>query len=659
MTSPRRPRMTSTPLFAGILLFLGGLYCVGCGASGPGAGASEPAEPAGSAKIYGAETLFTTVSAFGTSISHDDSQLLLTSDESGVFNVYAQPLSGGTAVPLTRSVDNPVFGVAWFPEDDRFLYRRDQGGNEVTHVFVRELDGSDADLMPGAQARSTFAGFSHDLRSMYLASNSRDPRFMDLYVCELPAAKAQRSSGPYDFRLLFQNNGGYSLGPISDDGQWMSVQLMHSNADNDLYLVDLTQPTNEPQHITPHEGAVSHQAKDFSADSKHLFFTSDEGSEFQRVLDFDIVQGASRPAFEGDWDVMAYQFSYSGRYLSISQNADASTELTVLDTRLGKPVKLPRIPNGDITNVSFSCSERKMTFGVNGDTSPTNLYVVDLGTQQLTQLTDTLNPAVNRNDLVESKVVRYPSFDRIEIPAILLKPKGASKTAKVPAVVFVHGGPGGQTRKGYRADIQFLVNHGYAVLAVNNRGSSGYGKTFFHLDDRRHGEDDLADCIHGRRYLESLCWVDGDRVAIMGGSYGGYMVAAALAFEPDAFDVGIDIFGVTNWLRTLESIPSWWSAQREALYAELGNPETDRERLRRISPLFHAQQIVKPLMVVQGKNDPRVLQVESDELVAAVRKNNVPVDYIVFDDEGHGFQNRKNRITAAEGYARFLETHLK
>jgi dipeptidyl aminopeptidase/acylaminoacyl peptidase len=178
------------------------------------------------------------------------------------------------------------------------------------------------------------------------------------------------------------------------------------------------------------------------------------------------------------------------------------------------------------------------------------------------------------------------------------------------------------------------------------------------MDDKKHGDVDLKDCVWGRKYLEGLSWVDGERVGIIGGSYGGYMVAAALAFEPDAFDVGIDIFGVTNWVRTLNSIPPWWESFKESLYAEMGDPATDGERHKAISPLFHAKNIIKPLLVVQGKNDPRVLQPESDELVEAVRKNGVPVEYVLFPDEGHGFRKRDNRIKASDSFVEFLELHL-
>ncbi|KXB08218.1 peptidase S9, partial [candidate division MSBL1 archaeon SCGC-AAA382M17] len=274
-------------------------------------------------------------------------------------------------------------------------------------------------------------------------------------------------------------------------------------------------------------------------------------------------------------------------------------------------------------------------------------------------LTNTLNPDINTKDLVEEEVVHYESFDGMEIPAILYKPHQASDENKIPALVWVHGGPGGQSRIGYHAPIQFLVNHGYAVIAVNNRGSSGYGKSFYKADDRKHGDEDLKDCIYAKNYLAQTGWADTSRVGIIGGSYGGYMVAAALTFTPNAFDVGVDIFGVTNWLRTLRSIPDWWESQRKALYKELGNPYEDSTYLKKISPLFHAENIQKPIMVLQGANDPRVLKSESDEIVEKARQNDVPVEYVVFEDEGHGFTKKENEIEAWGKILKFLNQYLK
>jgi dipeptidyl aminopeptidase/acylaminoacyl peptidase len=212
---------------------------------------------------------------------------------------------------------------------------------------------------------------------------------------------------------------------------------------------------------------------------------------------------------------------------------------------------------------------------------------------------------------------------------------------------------------GYNALTQALVNHGYVVFDINNRGSSGYGKTFFTMDDRKHGEADLGDVVASKTMLIATGKVDPQRIGIIGGSYGGYMVLAALTLQPDAFATGVDLFGISNWVRTLESIPPWWGSQRDALYAEMGDPKADGERLRRISPLFNAARIHAPLMVLQGENDPRVLKRESDEIVEAARKNGVPVEYIVFPDEGHGFVKKDNEIRGYSAVIEFLDKYLK
>jgi dipeptidyl aminopeptidase/acylaminoacyl peptidase len=270
------------------------------------------------------------------------------------------------------------------------------------------------------------------------------------------------------------------------------------------------------------------------------------------------------------------------------------------------------------------------------------------------------HPEINPGDLVSAEVVRFKSFDSLDIPAVYYKPLTAARKNKVPALVWVHGGPGGQSRVGYSALIQYLVNHGYAILAVNNRGSSGYGKTFYKMDDRNHGDTDLKDCIWGKEWLQTRDYIDTAKIGIIGGSYGGFMTMAAMTSAPDEFKVGVNLFGVTNWLRTLKSTPSWWASFRNALFQEMGDPFTaDSVRLYNISPLFHAEKVKNPVMVLQGANDPRVLQVESDEMVAAVKKNNVPVEYVVFSDEGHGFVKKENEIKGYGQVLEFLDKYLK
>jgi dipeptidyl aminopeptidase/acylaminoacyl peptidase len=299
-----------------------------------------------------------------------------------------------------------------------------------------------------------------------------------------------------------------------------------------------------------------------------------------------------------------------------------------------------------------------MSFYVNGSRSPNTLYLYDFDAKRYSTLIYTLNPEINPQDLVAAERIRYKSFDGMEIPAIVYKPFQAGPSEKAPAVVWVHGGPGGQTTLHYNPLFQYLVNHGYVLIAVNNRGSSGYGKTFYRSDNHKHGQADLADCVEAKKWLAATGYTDTSRIGIMGGSYGGFMVLAALTFQPDAFALGVDMFGVSNWLRTLKSFPSWWDPYKEALYREIGNPDTEEPYLRSISPLFHADKIVKPLMVLQGKNDPRVLKAESDDIVSALEKRHIPVEYLVFDDEGHGFVKKENQIKGYSAILGFLDKYL-
>jgi dipeptidyl aminopeptidase/acylaminoacyl peptidase len=413
------------------------------------------------------------------------------------------------------------------------------------------------------------------------------------------------------------------------------------------------------KHLTPHQGQVANQVASFDPAGKALYYLTNEGGEFARVKRYVLASGVHEEVEKADWDVQYTTFSKHGRYRVTAINEDGRTAIRLHDLKEGKPVALPQLPAADITSVVVSPSEKRLAFYVNGDRSPSNLYIYTLGEASPRRLTDTLNKEIDAEDLVESEVVRFKARDGVVVPNILWKPQQASAAAKAPALVWVHGGPGGQTRKGYSALIQYLVNHGYVVLGINNRGSSGYGQTFFTADDQKHGKEPLWDCVDAKAYLQSLPYVDKDRIGIIGGSYGGYMVLAALAFQPEVFGVGVDIFGVSNWVRTLESIPSWWEAQRLALYKEIGDPVKQKDMLVATSPVFHADKIRRPLIVLQGANDPRVIQPESDDIVASVKKSGVPVEYIVFPDEGHGFTKRPNQIKGYGAIREFLDRYLK
>ena len=619
--------------------------------------ACQPAadEPAATVAQYDAATFHQTTSfglasSAGFAWSADDSRILISSDETGVFNAYAVDPATGDREALTASDTNATFAVSWFPGDDRAVVTADSGGNEISHIYVRELDGRLNDITPGENVRAQFLGWSPDGGDMWVMTNERDQSAMDIYAYDTLS---------YESGVVFQNDDALQIGDVSPDGRWLALVRNRTSADSDILLVDLASGDATPRLITEHEGNIAYGVYTFTPDSSALVYATDEHGEFNQAWTYDLATGETAPLIEADWDVQFVIYSPSGRYRVSGINADARTEVSILDTQTGSDLALPELPAGDLGSVRFSRDESRIAFLIDSATSPSNLHVVDLASQAHAQLTNALNPAISEAEMVDAQVVRFESFDGLEIPGILYRPHGASVDNPVPALVWVHGGPGGQSRIGYSATIQHLVNHGYAVYAANNRGSSGYGKTFFHLDDRRHGEEDLMDIVSAGEWLRQQDWVNADQVGVIGGSYGGFMTAAALTFHPDAFEVGINIFGVTNWERTLASIPPWWESFREALYDEMGDPATDAERHRAISPLFHAHQITKPMLVVQGANDPRVLQVESDELVAAIEANGVPVEYVLFPDEGHGFRRRENRITASEAFVSFLDEYLR
>ena len=608
---------------------------------------AETKDVAQNVKEYSIEQIMDNERVFGGSFSSDKSKLLITSNRSGIFNMYTVPTKGGDYTPITKSDSISIYAVSFFPEDDRILYRMDNNGDEIFHLFVKNIDGTSTELTTKKGARASFFEWAKDKKSFFYESNERDSRYMDLYEMNLET---------FASKIIYKNEKGYNISELSDDKNYVTLGKSINTNDDDLYVYNLT--TKKLAKINT--VLSKNNAQEFSSDNSVLYYTTDAGAEFSYLMKYNLADGKREKVFEKSWDVSGSYLTHNGTYRVTYMNEDAKNAIEIQDVTSGKNIELPNFENQSITNVGFSRDETKMRLYVGGSNTPSNLYVYDLATKDLKQLTNTLNKTVDINDMVSAKVVRYKSFDGTTIPAIYYLPHQASATKKVPALVWVHGGPGGQSRQSFRPLIQYLVNHGYAVLAVNNRGSSGYGKTFYKMDDQNHGEGDLQDCVEGKNWLASQTEIDGDKIGIIGGSYGGYMTMAALTYAPEEFDVGVNIYGVTNWVRTLKNIPPWWESFKDALYLELGNPHTaDSVRLKRISPLFHTDKVTKPLMVLQGAKDPRVLQIESDEIVAGVKKNGVPVEYVLFEDEGHGFVKKENQIEANSRILKFLDQYLK
>ncbi len=600
----------------------------------------------GPSATYTMEQFVKTMSIDGGSFNHDETKLLVRSNESGVFNVYEMDLATGNHTPVTEG-EETTFAVAYMPNDDRILFTRDKDGSENNHLFLRELDGTVRDLTTGDETKEVFAGFHPDLSSFFTQNNQRDPRFFDLF---------QWDAQTLDKTLVYQNEDGFDPFDVTADGRWIVLTRFNTTNDSDILVADM-KTGGDPYLVSEHSGEATFRPHALSPDNRYLYYSTNDGGEFLVLKRYDLAAGTHEEVYATDWDVSFAYFSLTGQYRVIGTNEDGYTKVRI--TREGQEIQLKGLPDGTVSRIAISHSEKLMKVTVSSDTMPGNMFLINLDTGDVRQLTDTLNPEINANDLVASSVVRFQARDGMTIPGPIYKPIGASAENKVPVMLWIHGGPGGQTRAGYSGEKQFLVNNGYALFAVNNRGSSGYGKSFLAADDRRHGREPLWDCVDAKEYLKTLDWVDPDRIGIMGGSYGGYMTLAALAFEPEEFTCGVDIFGVANWLLTLENIPPYWESFRKALYDEIGHPTEDAAFLRETSPVFHGDKITRPLLILQGANDPRVLQRESDDMVAAIRAGGGTVDYLVFEDEGHGFRKSANRVKGFNATLEFLDTHLK
>ncbi len=629
--------MTHTRLFVFVSLLFIILSC------------NQHEESAKMPKQYTSEQLRNNMAIEAAGFNKDETKLLVDDNSTGIFNVYLLNISDTSLQPLTASKKESFFAVDLLPGTDKFIFTHDEGGNENDHLYLMSQgDTAAKDLTPWSNSKNSFFDWSADKRSMYISSNRRNPKFFDIWKLD---------TATWTPTLLYQNDSNLTASLISKTERYIALQKNITTDKNDLYLYDRT---NKRTKRISNDNEATWNAAALEKNDSIFYYTTNDGSEFSYIVKYNINTDKSEKFYEDNWDVLGMNLSENEKYHTLFVNEDGKNKILLFDHTTSQPINFPDIRDGDVQNIIISPSETTLALSVGSSTSPTNIYTYDLAKKELKQLTSTLNKEVDENDLVKAEVIRFPSFDGKDIPAIYYEPLQASKNNKVGALVWVHGGPGGQSRVGFSNSIQYLVNHGYAVLAVNNRGSSGYGKTFYKLDNKDHGYGDLKDCIWAKNWLASQAYIDSNAIGIYGGSYGGNMVLNALCLHPDEFKVGVDLFGVANWLRTLRSIPPYWESFKKALYEEMGDPNTkDSVLLKATSPLYNYQNINKPLIVFQGVNDVRVLKVESDEIVDGVKKNGVPVEYIVFPDEGHGFTKKEDLVTTDTKTLEFLEKYMK
>lgn len=588
------------------------------------------------------------------SFSHDEKLVAYLSDEGGRTDVWIQPVEGGKATQLTH-VSGFVMSFAFSPAEDRLVYEADVGGDELPHLFLTDSKGtSPKDLTADYPAgrRTAFVEWADDGKSFLFLSSLRDERYLDLMEYRLATGTSER---------LWESSGSLELAAVSRDHRRFVVNETLSDANSNLYLVERGpkgRPAAKPVLLTRHDGDVLFQAQALSRDGRTLFYTSDEGREFAALHAMDLKRRASRPVARPDWDVEGAGFSHAFEYFFVTTNVDGQLRLDVENAATRAKVALPEAPpGGSWVPLTTSTSDRYLGVRLQGDGSPSAPYVIDLRRKTARKVIDPLPPSLAGRRMVVGRSVRIPSFDGREVPAFVYRPEGAGP---FPAVIEVHGGPTAQSRREFSGLRQYWVSKGYVVLVPNVRGSTGYGKSYTRLDNLDLGGGPLKDVVACKQWLVKQANVDGDKVVVYGGSYGGYMALAAATFAPEEFAALIDYCGVSDLKSLVESFPPYWAAAASFIYKKFGdpkNPEHARYQHDR-SPIHFVDRIVRPLMVIQGDRDPRVKKDQSDRMVAAIEARRVPVHYLVVKGEGHGFSKTENIVTAFTSADRFLDRYI-
>ncbi len=598
------------------------------------------------AQTYTIEQYLNIRSATAPTVSPDGKFIAYLTDITGTNQVWKVGIVSGCPEQLTF-FDERVQFISWNPKDKYWiLFGKDIGGNEHTQLFLLKSDGSEIRrLTHKDNVIYNFGAWSGDGTMFAFASNERNRAFFDVYVMNIKTGKVE---------LVWQNDGNNSVVAWSPDNKYILVSQNRSSFDNDLYLIEYE--TRKVYNITPHTEPARYIGAEFSKDSKRIYLLSDQGKEFLSIAYIDLPTGKLNYIYGTNWDVGSIELSKDGKWLAFILNVNGYSEVYSLNLAT-KAVKKLNFPKGGIIGgLRFTPDGRKIIFTYQSPVKNQDIYYYDVVAGNYKQITRSSTAGIPPSSFVEAQLVRFKSFDGLEIPGYLYLPKNAKKDGSLPAIVSIHGGPEAQELPRFSALYQYFVNNGYVVYAPNIRGSTGYGKTYASLDNTTRRKDAIKDVSMIPEFLKSTGYIDPAKIAVYGGSYGGYMTLSAVTFYPDLWAAGVDLVGISNFLTFLRNTGAWRQKHR---MAEYGDPEKEADFLKEISPFYHVDKIKAPLMIIQGANDPRVPKSESDQIVESIKSRGGVVEYLVFEDEGHGLAKLKNRIKAYKAIVDFLDKYVK
>ncbi len=587
----------------------------------------------------------------GLAFTRDGAHVLFVSNMSGQFNLWRVPVDGGWPDQLTSFTEQTVRLIAVSPKEDTIVLCADRDGDEFHQLFVLDSAAGWPEQITDEPEVQHFVGggaFSPDGTKLAYSSNARTPTDVEVWIRDLETG---------DTRNLF-GEGMYAFaGDWSPDGTKLLAADFRNNSDSSIYLIDVE--SGETEELTPHDEEGVYAPGPWAADGSGFYFLSDEGREYQGLAFYDLAAGRYEWVETPDHDVQQVTISGDGSVLAWLVNVDGWELVKLRDLESGADLPDPELPAGarpGLTGVTppIALSEDGSQVAVilSGPRRPPEVWVAETGAAGSRAVTESRIGVPREDELADVELIGYPTFDGREIPAWLYRPE---IEGRLPVVLSIHGGPEAQEHPLYHPLYQYLLSRGVAVLATNIRGSTGYGKSYQRLIQRDWGGGDMKDWEHAVKWLQQQDWVDADRIGVYGGSYGGFATLTCVTRLPDYWAAAVDIVGPSNLVTFAKAVPPSW---RRMMKRFVGDPEEDAELLLERSPMTYIENVKTPLLVIQGAKDPRVVKGESDQLVDRLRELGREVEYVVFEDEGHGFTKRQNEVKAMSLAAGWFERHL-
>jgi dipeptidyl aminopeptidase/acylaminoacyl peptidase len=598
---------------------------------------------------YPVEQFYSVRTITGYTLSPDNKTIYYITNTTGSPQIWCIPITGGWATQITLW-NQLVRDLMHFPISNNILFLSDRDGNENHQIFMTPDKGGEVEyLSNGFEDSQTFyTDFNKKGNKLLFISNKRLKYNFDTYIKDLKSGENKLVKA-FDEKVICEPSAW------SPDEKHIVYSKVYSNSEHDLFLYDIDNDSfKQVTGIDGEERGVNLTAK-FNNKGTGFYYLSDSNREFIGIKYYDIKKGTSKWFLKSDGSIEAYKISKDGKYMVYVVNKNATKTPHLINLKTGKKIKL-RLPKGNYSHVKITSDNKKLVFILDSPLNPSDIYTYSIKTKKLKQITFSLVGGINKNAFTKPKDVYYKSFDDLEIHALLYIPKGLKKDGSNPAILWPHGGPEAQEMHNFSKYIQIYCNNGYIVIAPNFRGSTGYGKNFQKMIYRDFGGAEYLDVLKSMEVLEKSDYVDMSKVAIVGGSFGGFMVLTCITRAPDLWKCAIDIFGPSNLVTFANSVPEHW---KEGVSRLVGDVKKDEKFLEERSPINYIDNIKCPLLVMQGKHDPRVVENESVQIVDKLKKNGKEVEYVLFEDEGHGFSKVTNTIKAFKTQLEFLDKYLR